>query len=135
MNINNSDDDLGAQVAQVGYEFNPGREADTEIDNLLGFETFYLGADSYRKLPDAVQMCPAYCEDQELCQDILNQESAWATILPTVCVTKKTDKFVQEYVALFCHKQAVFITVPFETTQSAYACALWFVLQDKSEVT
>ena len=127
INIHISENDLDAQVTQVGMEFTVGIETDAEIDRLLGFETQVAGDKLNRLFEDALTSAPRYCADAALCLDLLEKRGIYPMILPTMSDRPKKS-FVSGYVGIFDVEGVLYATTAQLTEEAAAACMLWFVL-------
>lgn len=129
-----------AHVTVVGMEFNPGAEANVDIERLLGFESESFGGKAHRRIGDHNQPLqweesPDYCGDEALCFEILDKQGVVPFLLETVDHANRSKKtpFVQKYTAVFEFGDTLYGTMPIESESHSIACVVWFVLSKVSQ--
>lgn len=129
-------------LQEVGAAFIAGWEGNADIDCLLGNETSRAGGMPLRQLPaGGLAHAPDYCgADTTLAAELLRLEGV-ETWLPCLTATAhkgakaSADPYAPEHVLVFPWRALMRVTAPQTTPEGALACALWWVLTDKSPVT
>jgi hypothetical protein len=118
----------------VGYDFKPGAEGNSQIDEVLGFHSEVFGGNAYRRIrynEDEVQWEPSpdYCGDDALTLELMEHSSIMSFVLEAVPSKRKSKtEFTATYTAIFDIADQLYVTREYETAELAAACALYSAL-------
>lgn len=118
------------EVLIIGDDFNPGAQANSEIDYLLGHNTHMLDDQAIRSEKFGCSFAPDYCGSLEATMRELERIDLIPLILPSVDLSRFKQGLDSSpmFTASFIYAGEYHITKPFATEELALACALWYVL-------
>lgn len=116
------------EVLIIGDDFTPNAQANADIDYLLGFNTHMLDDQAIRSEKFGCSFAPNYCSNAELTMSELIKLNIDPLILPCAVTVKRNSECSPMFTASFIFNDEHHITKPFDTSELALACALWYVL-------